>query len=92
VVIAGVSVSGGFTVSLAPARCRDLSLDPSLDGLQWLPIISERGIDSEQQGFQATLTKQVTFDLENQALELGTIGGHHRTEMISGDFEFAVQK
>ncbi len=75
----GASVSGYLTVGLAPARCRDISSlpDTSLDGLQLPPIFSEGFVERGQEGSQVGLGKQVAFDLENQALELGTICSRH---------------
>ena len=78
----GVSVSGDLTVSLAPARCRDSAslLDTSLDGLQLPLIFSEGFVECGQEGSLVGLGKQIAFDLENQPLELGTIGGRHMTK------------
>jgi hypothetical protein len=74
----GASVSGCRTVSLAPARRRDISLDPRLDRTQFLLIFSVGFVESGQQRSQVDLSKQIAFDLENQPLELGTICTRHR--------------
>ena len=53
------------------------ALDPSFDGVQFLPVISDCCVGGGQQRSQPRLIHQVTIDLQDQSAELGAISGCH---------------
>jgi hypothetical protein len=50
----------------------------SFDGSQFLPATGDRCTGGVQQRSQVRLSQQVTLDLQDQALELGSICSGHR--------------
>ena len=65
--------------------------DARLEGAQFTPPFHERGVHAAQERLQMLLHQQVTFDLQSQRLEHGTIAhGRHSVFVTRRDALFQI--